>query len=333
MPAPELVPSQAFRALSASVGADPLQIQGAGGNVSWKADNRMWIKASGTAMADAVSKDIFVLVDLELVRAEIDRSGDGSCVAAKLDDSPLRPSCETTFHGLFLHRMVMHTHSVAALAHVTSNEGRSALKDKLAGLDWLFVPYQRPGLPLTRDIRALMAGRPVPVILLANHGLIVCAEGVAETSELLAEVERRLVLPLRTQSSPTPSGAVSPAGWRWVPECARLACEPGLRELAVAGSYYPDHVVFLGPRLPLVASLEAAEEACATCLWPAVLVQDEGILFREDAVPSARAMLDCLNNVLLRMPADWTMDGLTAQQEQELLGWDAEKYRQALARR
>jgi len=43
----------AFRALSARLGQDPLQVQGPGGNTSVKSGDVMWIKASGTELADA----------------------------------------------------------------------------------------------------------------------------------------------------------------------------------------------------------------------------------------------------------------------------------------
>ena len=52
----------AFRALSARLGQDPLQVQGAGGNTSYKDGNVMWIKASGTALAAAEEAEIFVAV-------------------------------------------------------------------------------------------------------------------------------------------------------------------------------------------------------------------------------------------------------------------------------
>ena len=40
----------------------------------------------------------------------------------------------------------------------------------------------------------------------------------------------------------------------------------------------------------------------------------------------------CLALVLERVPADATLHYLTAADEAELLDWDAEKYRQAIAR-
>ena len=49
---PELLTTD-FRKLSANLGQDPLQVQGPGGNTSVKDDEVMWIKASGTELANA----------------------------------------------------------------------------------------------------------------------------------------------------------------------------------------------------------------------------------------------------------------------------------------
>ena len=56
-----------------NLGKDSLLIQGAGGNISWKDGNKLWIKASGTWLADANIMDIFVPVDLSHLRLEIKR--------------------------------------------------------------------------------------------------------------------------------------------------------------------------------------------------------------------------------------------------------------------
>ncbi len=42
-------------------------------------------------------------------------------------------------------------------------------------------------------------------------------------------------------------------------------------------------------------------------------------------------MAQCLADVLSRVPRDWQIDMLSSKDEAELLNWDAEKYRQALA--
>ncbi len=323
--------SSDFLELSQRVGADPLLVQGPGGNTSVKSGRKMWIKASGTELAEALEKNIFVEVDCDAAIAEIDGAGDGSCRAALVDPSQtLRPSIETAFHALLPFRYVVHVHSIATICHAASIEGEQLLPEKLDGLDWALVPYQRPGIPLTRAIRDVM-GQPVArVFILNNHGLIVCGENVEEADSLLREVERRLYLPVQSFDSGNAPPA-APDGWSYRAGNAMLACDEAADTRARTASYYPDHVVFLGPALPWVTENRVETFLRSEPAFPVVLVDQVGTLVRDDIRPSALAMLDCLQNVLCRVPVEWTMTGLNKADEMSLLNWDAEKYRQALA--
>lgn len=312
-----------FRALSAQLGQDPLQVQGPGGNTSIKSTDVMWIKASGTELADAERKDIFVPVNRPAAQAEArGETGDGSCKTTVIDPSiELRPSIETTFHAALDFPVVAHTHSVATLVHAISPTGRQVLQDKLAGLPFARVPYAKPGLPLTREILA-RATPKTRIFVLQNHGLIACGTTVAGVANTLAEVERRLAMPAPPQSWARPADA-APDGYHWAPE-GWMALDARVADLVRAGSYYPDHVVFLGPALPLE---HGANEP------PAILKPGVGILLRDAATSSQRAMLKCLSDVFLRLPPDWDVEAIGPDAEAGLLNWDAEKYRQALAGR
>ena len=319
---PNLVTPE-FRALSAMLGQDPLQVQGPGGNTSVKEGQVMFIKASGTELADAEAKDIFVAVDRDKAVLEaLEKAGDGSCKGTVLDTSHgLRPSIETTFHAAFNHRVVAHTHSVATITHAISPEGREVAKSKLTGLKFAMVPYAKPGLPLTREILARIEP-DTQVVILQNHGLVCAADTVGEVKALIAEVESRLELAPREILKSTPDlGA--PDGFEWS-EHGWLAQDETAFELATSGTYYPDHVVFLGPALP-------AQNHDGNP--PVVLQQGQGVLIKADATSSQRAMLRCLSDVLCRLPDEWSVEPIGADAEAELLDWDAEKYRQALAER
>lgn len=317
---PDLL-TPAFRALSARLGSDPLQVQGPGGNTSIKAGNVMWIKASGKELADAKAAEIFVAVDRAAALAEArEEAGDGSCKATVLDPSnTLRPSIETTFHAALEHAVVVHTHSVATIVHVITPEGVEAARDKLDGLNFVIVPYAMPGLPLTREILARVQPE-TQVILLQNHGLICCGATVQEVSDLVDEVERRLAMPPATVDSDAPKTA-APDGFEWAAES--WIAQPGRAcDLVLSGSYYPDHVVFLGPALPKHDSGP----------WPAVLMPEHGIAIKRNATSSQRAMLRCISDVLKRLPDSWTATPIGPDAEAALLSWDAEKYRQKLSR-
>jgi rhamnose utilization protein RhaD (predicted bifunctional aldolase and dehydrogenase) len=313
----------AFRALSARLGADPLHVQGPGGNTSIKDGNTLWIKASGTELADAETADIFVEVDRTLAMAEArGEAGDGSCKTTVIDPAiTLRPSIETTFHAALDWTVVAHTHSIATLAHAVSVAGRKVAAEKLAGLPAIFVPYAKPGLPLTQAILERLAPG-TQVIVLENHGLICCANSVADAANLINEVEQRLALSARTVDV-APIKATPPTGFSWADE-SWIAIDPRAAALAKAGSYYPDHVVFLGPALPPTDGPNTP---------PAILITGQGVALRLGATPSQRAMLRCLSDLMARLPDEWQPEAIGAQAEAELLNWDAEKYRQALAAR
>ncbi|MCY4334430.1 MAG: class II aldolase/adducin family protein [Litoreibacter sp.] len=310
-----------FRALSVRLGQDPRQVQGAGGNTSIKAGGVMWIKASGTELADAKRKDIFVAVDRNAAKAEITGSGDGSCKDTVLDPaSGLRPSIETTFHAALEWAVVAHTHSVATLTHVISPQGRAAAMAKLESLDPVLVPYAKPGLQLTREILA-RARSETRVILLENHGLIVAGEDVSTVSDHMADVERRLALPARDTALPV-FDTPPPSGFDWHAS-SWMARAPRIAGYVAAHSLYPDHVVFLGPGL----NPDQAPDR------PVRFAAGHGIALQSDATPSQKAMLTCLGDIMARLPEGWEPAPIGPDAEAALLNWDAEKYRQALAAR
>ena len=310
-----------FCRLSAALGRDPLRVQGAGGNTSLKENGVMWIKASGTELALAREKDIFVAVDRDAARAEVDGGGDGSCASAVIDPSAgLRPSIETTFHAVFDWRVVAHTHSVATLCHVVSPDGSGLLDEKLSGLPWVSVPFAKPGLPLTRKIMA-RAETDTQVVLLENHGLICLGKSVVEVERLINEVEDRLALPARPYRFAEVEAP--PEGFTWA-EASWIAQDGVAFNRAISGSYYPDHVVFLGPALT-----QADRDGTS----PAILMKGKGVALRQGATPAQQARLRCLSDVLSRVPESWSMRPIGPEAEADLLDWDAEKYRQALAER
>ena len=319
-----------FRALSARLGSDPLQVQGPGGNTSIKKDNIMWIKASGTELANADTENIFVAVDRSAAQDELRGiAGDGSCKSTVLDKSnPLRPSIETTFHAALEHAVVVHTHSIATLTHVLSDTGCNAAAAKLDGIAFAIVPYAKPGLPLTQKIVENINSETC-VVLLRNHGLICAGPTVNAVSKLTAEVENRLAMPVLTQRSSAAHALQSThkeatlEGYE-LSDVSWMAFDERAFAIASSGSYYPDHVVFLGPALPTSNNSENP---------PAIIIENQGVFLRNDATASQRAMLTCLSDVLSRLPEEWTPQAIGTEAEAALLNWDAEKYRQALAKR
>lgn len=316
--------------LSAALGRDPEQVQAAGGNTSLKADGVLWVKASGLWLADAGSRDIFVPVDLGRVLTGIaDDLADPVAAAVLQDLNPegLRPSIETTLHALLPHAVVVHTHSVRTLALAICEDAEARLGERLGGLPWAYVPYCKPGLPLTQAVAAKVRGRTVDVLVLGNHGLVVGASSVASADRLLREVEGRLDTPPLGLPAGDPARLDAP-GLRPATHAAAhgLAMDPAVVARVGRGSLYPDHVIFLGPATAILGDEAAAARGVKLFLAPGV-----GALLASDAGPSADELALCLALVMERVPSDARLRYLTLADEAELMNWDAEKYRQALA--
>jgi len=70
----------------------------------------------------------------------------------------------------------------------------------------------------------------------------------------------------------------------------------------------------------------------AVCDTPYVIVKDVGVLARNDISANAEAMLGCWAALAMRIPDSARINPLNESSILELTGWDAEKYRQSLAR-
>ena len=117
-----------------------------------------------------------------------------------------------------------------------------------------------------------------------------------------------------------------------MPELSGLLFDDVARRRATAGSYYPDHVVFLGPAIGVSTFEEISSSMPDAYPHPAMLVEDAGLYMKESASIAQQAMIRCIFEVLSRIPRDWPLLPIGTEAEAGLLNWDAEKYRQSLSR-
>jgi rhamnose utilization protein RhaD (predicted bifunctional aldolase and dehydrogenase) len=329
-------------ALSARIGGDIALVQAAGGNTSIKLDGVLWVKASGTWLADAERKPIFVAVDLGAAREAL-AAGSEKIAARNGDGSALKPSIETSLHAFMPHRVVLHVHAVNSIAWAVRGDAGAELAKRLEGLAWAWLPYGRPGLPLTRAVAAATAGRTLDVLILGNHGLVVGGPDCPTAAKLMHEVECRLALPLRPAAAADIERLAAlcrgtgyrPAGYE---DCHAIATDARSTAIATGGTLYPDHVVFLGPGARALrdgeslADVERAAAAKGMAAPAFVLMPGIGTAVRADLTAGAEALLRCLGLVARRIPAEVEVTYLPAEEERHLANWEAEAYRKALNR-
>src|SRR3546814_19665525 len=62
----------------------------------------------------------------------------------------------TSLHALLPHRAVLHVHGVNSIAWAVIAGGETGIAERLAGLDWAYPAYCRPGVPLSPALSALI---------------------------------------------------------------------------------------------------------------------------------------------------------------------------------
>jgi rhamnose utilization protein RhaD (predicted bifunctional aldolase and dehydrogenase) len=336
---------RALRAFSRALGENPLRTQAAGGNTSLKRDGLLWIKASGAWLAHAEQRDILIPVRLDALLSAL-ATGDpraetaASFVDETRNEARLRPSIETSVHAILPQPVVAHIHCVETIALAVRADGEAQVAERLAALsdvEWIYVPYCKPGLTLSRSIAERLTPR-VNVVVLANHGLVVTGASVAETADRLDRVCRAFASPVRASPPadlPRLALAIEGSGYRLPADAGAHAVALDPANLALAhGSLYPDHVIFLGPGIvvaPDIATGAAARPPGGRDGPPPMIVLPGiGVAMHCSATSAADAMALCLAEVVARIPVGAEIVRLTPAQEYELTNWEAEKYRQAL---
>ena len=330
---------QEIKELCALIGSDPLLVQGPGGNASLKERETIWIKASGSWLADAERKDIFLPIrrTSEVFEAI---SNDRPYEFESLNPKFGRPSIETVLHCLLDHRFTLHVHAINPLALLVREDAKPELAKRLSGeVPYIFIPYAKPGHQLARMVVSAMDNlrSSCRLLLLANHGIVIVGETI---NEIIATLHRvcDLCKPVdihRPALKRTPLSSLKINDTIYDPVNERhlhaLAIDHHLFSLVKRHwALYPDHVVFLGPRPLIFESVEQATCSQTLDYAPFIFIEDSGVWQMPDVTLAALAQLQCYYDVLIRLDKQCRLVNLTEQQIGELLDWDAEKHRQGL---
>jgi rhamnose utilization protein RhaD (predicted bifunctional aldolase and dehydrogenase) len=338
---PESTIGRDVRKYCAEIGAEPLLVQGAGGNVSWKEEGTLWIKASGTWLSNAEKEEIFIPVDLAGIKLEIAKKN-FSATPKVLGDVNLKPSIETMLHALMPHPVVVHLHAIEILAHLVRLDFEKYFNSVLDKTYYFsVVDYYKPGADLALAIDVALKRSPsTDVIFLKNHGVVIGGENVIDVNKKLCKITELLITEpvvrkLDSAVISKPPKSFSDQYTAVADPCAhQLALDPMLfSQLKRNWALYPDHVVFLGPRAHVYEAWSTFEdEALRSGLSPELIfLAGEGVFAQKSFTKAKQVQLRCYFDVMVRQKADCSLTGLTNDQIAELLNWDAEQYRISLA--
>lgn len=312
---------------STRLGRQPLLVQASTGNTSVKLGRTLWIKASGKWLANAVKEEMFLPVN----RAETDRYLFGGTLPSPTQSArpELKPSIETAMHLALPHRVVVHVHSISAIAWAVQCNGPSFLRERLKGIPWCWIPYTPSGAPLARSIRASLHSSP-DVFLLANHGLVIGGDSCQEAEARLKQVEERLAIEPRTAPDPDLPALkqlAASSDFR-LPQASvvhSLALDEWSSEVVSKGILYPCQAMFLGQRPCFVSSCRPISVLAKEYQDqngfrpPALLIRSRGVLVAKDLTGAESEMLIGLSQVTSRLPRGVNLSYLSERRVKDVL--------------
>jgi rhamnose utilization protein RhaD (predicted bifunctional aldolase and dehydrogenase)/NAD(P)-dependent dehydrogenase (short-subunit alcohol dehydrogenase family) len=201
--------------ISQFYGKNPDFVIAGGGNTSYKDEKTLWVKASGTTLAEITEGGFAVLDREKLKKIAVNKYSDQSDErenqiktdlfrASIYPEKNLRPSVETSMHEIINYKFVVHTHPTQVNALMCSQNAEK-LTSGLFGNEVVYVPYTDPGYVLFKQVEKDLTafrknfGKEPKIIFLQNHGIFVAADTIEEIKKLYAEVISKLEAKIKTK--------------------------------------------------------------------------------------------------------------------------------------
>lgn len=201
--------------ISQKYGADSRYVIAGGGNTSYKNAEKLWVKASGHALA-TITEDGFAVLD----RALLNPMGEKAyCADTQQREEQVkndlasacltrdrRPSVETSLHNCLGFAYVVHLHPTLVGGLMCSDNAEEGCKELFP--DALYIEYTDPGYTLFKKVYdRVMAykaakGHEPQVIFLQNHGIFVGADTTEEIEAIYADVLGKI----ESKVTPLPEG-------------------------------------------------------------------------------------------------------------------------------
>ena len=229
--------------VSRKYGSDDRFVIAGGGNTSFKTEDKLWVKASGHALA-TISEDGFAVLDRALLNpmGEKKYSSDTSereeqvknDLAAACITKDRRPSVETSLHNCMEAAFVVHLHPTLVNGLMCSKNAESLCAHFFP--EALYIPYTDPGYTLFKKVFDKIQsyrkqnGTDPKVIFLQNHGIFVGAD----TTEEIERIYDGIMSKLEKMVGQVPSSVPEPVEGVPVCECVSETV-PAIRTILSRG--------------------------------------------------------------------------------------------------
>lgn len=241
-------------AISRKFGQDSRFVIAGGGNTSYKDENRLWVKASGHALA-TITEDGFAVLDRTLLNEMGEKAyNEDTAIREEQVKNDLavacvtkdrRPSVETSLHNCMGFAFVVHLHPTLVNGLMCSANAEAVCGEIFP--EALYIEYTDPGYTLFKKvydrINAYKAanGKEPQVIFLQNHGIFVGGDTTAEIEGIYSEILGKLEA--KVAALPEGGSEVSPTVMDVIPAIRQMLSRAGrgLKTLKVTKNALVDY--------------------------------------------------------------------------------------------
>ncbi len=326
-----------FIDITEKVGKDINLVQGPGGNISYKDNGYMYIKASGTKMSDVKKKNIFVKTNYKKILSAISNEDLDPVKNSWEEDNGIRPSIETSMHAIMPHKFVLHVHCVNTLSWIVQKNYPNKLNSILKGENWSSVPYRKPGICLSKEIKKVIDQNKSDIILLSNHGIVAGADTPEKVYGLIKRISQKLYLGelgnnkinVTNFNNYLLSEVYKLPRFEYVHQ---IAFSRKHTLIATKGTLFPDQIVFLENGIVIINNVKDFKNLLKLRRnnLPVILIPNIGILVPNDFNEVNENILLGLSMIISRIPINSSIKYLKKREIDELLNWDLEKHRQKI---
>lgn len=240
--------------ISQLYGADSRFVIAGGGNTSYKNEEKIWVKASGSSLATITENGFAVLnrAKLNMMTGKVyssDVAEREDQVKRDLEEATItkgkRPSVETSMHNIINYAFVVHLHPTLVNGLMCSQNAETELVN-IFGEKSVFVEYTDPGYVLFKKVNdkieeyRLKYSEEPKVIWLQNHGIFVAADSIDEIqqiyNQILQKLEEKLVEPIEIKPMEVCRGVVE-----LLPAIRMIVSDKSLKTLRVRNNSLVNH--------------------------------------------------------------------------------------------
>lgn len=328
-----------FLKITTEIGKNILFVQGAGGNCSFKTQNKLFIKASGFELKYAESKNIFVEVDYKKVLEGINKKKKDPLINTWDKKYGLRPSIETSLHAIIPYKYVMHVHCINSLSWLVQKNFVNKIIQKIKNEDVSIIPYYTPGIDLTNAIKKQHKDKIKKILLLSNHGIVISDDNLKSLLKNLESISINLSQKSHAMKKPSLSfmkdiakGTIFKVTKYSISH--QIALSAYSIKFALGGHMFPDQVIFHPAGFKVIFSKDEIKDLSNSIknqkFLPALIIPNHGILVPKSISDKSEIIIQTLAMIINRIPSNAKINYLNKKEVQKLSSMESEIYRSKL---